>query len=278
MTTVEAAGITTTRPRVSSFQVGWAMLCRDARVLRKQFPAYVARVLVQPLLLLFTFSYVLPSANVGVGGGGSTFTTVMVPGVIGSTMIFAGITGVTVPLIAEIGYPREIDDRLLAPIPPWGIAVQKIVTGSAQSLLAALMILPVLIFLHAPGQAPALHVSDWPFLICVFVLASILSASLGLVLGTLLDPTKFNILFNVIMMPALMLGCVYFPWAYLGRVPWLQIVVLVNPIVYLSESFRIVLTPTIPHLATPVCVLALVLGDVAAITAGIRCFHRRVRR
>jgi len=281
MTTIEeTVGSTAYRsgPRSGPFQVGVAMFARDLRVLRKQFPAYIARVLVQPLLLLFTFSYVLPSANVGVGGGGTTFTTVMVPGVIGSTMIFAGIMGVTVPLIAEMGYPREIDDRILAPIPYWGIAVEKIVSGAFQSLLAAVLIVPVLIYLHAPGQAPVLHVTNWPFLLLTFVLASILAASLGLLLGTLLDPTKFNILFNVIMMPALMLGCVYFPWVDLGRVPWLQIVVLLNPIVYLSESFRIVLTPTIPHLATPVCVLALVLGDLAAITVGLRTFKRRVRR
>jgi ABC-2 type transport system permease protein len=278
MTTLEAGLPAGRRTPASPWHVGLAMLARDARLLRKQFPAFVARVLVQPLLLLFTFSYVLPSASVGMAGSGSTFTTVMVPGIIASTMIFAGIMGVTVPLISELGFPREIDDRVLSPIPYWGIAVQKIVSGSVQSLLAALMIVPVLIYLHAPGQAPVLHVTNWPMLLSFAVLAAVLSAGLGLLLGTLLNPTKFNVLFNVIMMPALMLGCVYFPWAYLGHVRWLQVAVLVNPIVYLSESFRTVLTPSIPHLPTLVCVLALVLGDAAAVLAGVRSFRRRVRR
>jgi ABC-2 type transport system permease protein len=266
------------RPRAQHFAVGWAMLSRDARVLRKQFPAFVARVLVQPLLLLFTFSYVLPSAQIGVSAGGASFSTIMVPGIIASTMIFAGITGVTVPLIAQMGYPREIDDRILSLIPAWGIALQKIASGALQSLLASVLILPALIYLHAPGQAPALRVADWPLLAVIVVLCAVLSASLGLLLGTLLDPTKFTILFNVIMMPALMLGCVYFPWAALGKAPWLQVGVLANPIVYLSEAFRIVLTPSIPHLATPVCMVALTIGVAGSVYLGTRSFERRVHR
>jgi ABC-2 type transport system permease protein len=266
------------RSGVQQFAVGWAMLARDARVLRKQFPAFVARVLVQPLLLLFTFTYVLPSAKIGVSAAGMSFATIMVPGIIASTMIFAGITGVTVPLIAQMGYPREIDDRILSLIPSWGIALQKIVSGAVQSLLASVLILPALLYLHAPGQAPALHVSDWPLLAVVVTLSSVLSASLGLLLGTLLDPTKFTILFNVIMMPALMLGCVYFPWAALGRAPWLQMGVLVNPIVYLSEAFRIVLTPSVPHLGTQVCLTALTVGVAGAVYLGTRSFERRVHQ
>ena len=266
------------RAAAGPWHVGVAMYMRDMRLLRKNFPAFVTRVLVQPVLLLFTFSYVLPSASMGTGGSSPSFTTVMVPGIIGSTMIFAGIMGVTVPLISEMGFPREIDDRILSPIPYWGIAVQKIASGATQSLLGAVLIVPILVYLHAPGQAPVLHVTDWPFLIVLFVLASVLASSLGLLLGTLLNPAKFNILFNIIMMPALMLGCVYFPWAYLGRVPWLQFGVLVNPIVYLSESFRIVLTPSIPHLPAVVCIVALVLGNVLSVWVGIRSFKRRVRR
>lgn len=274
-TTVDAVGLHR-RAQAGQLGVVWGMLARDARVLRKQFPAFLARVMIQPLLLLFTFSYVLPSTTFGVGG--TSFSTVMVPGIIGSTMVFAGIMGVTVPLISQMGFPREIDDRLLSPVPAWAIAVQKVCSGTWQALVAALMVLPVLIFLHAPGQAPVLHVTNWPLLLLIFFLASMLSACLGLVVGTLLDPSQFNVLFNVIMMPALMLGCVYFPWAALYRVPWLQIAVLVNPIVYLSEAFRAVLTPTIPHMSTPVCVAALAVGDVLALYLGVRSFLRRVRR
>jgi ABC-2 type transport system permease protein len=75
-----------------------------------------------------------------------------------------------------------------------------------------------------------------------------------------------------------MLGCVYFPWMALYRVPWLQFAILVNPIVYLSEAFRAVLTPSIPHMATVICLAALAGGDVLAVYLGVRSFTRRVRR
>jgi hypothetical protein len=33
-----------------------------------------------------------------------------------------------------------------------------------------------------------------------------------------------------------MLGCVYYPWSALHHIRWLQIAVLVNPMVYMSED------------------------------------------
>ena len=55
-------------------------------------------------------------------------------------------------------------------------------------------------------------------------------------------------LFAVILLPATMLGCVYYPWAALHNIRWLQIAVLINPMVYMSEGLRAVLTPVLPHM------------------------------
>jgi hypothetical protein len=44
-------------------------------------------------------------------------------------------------------------------------------------------------------------------------------------------------------MPITFLGCVYYPWAALTHIKWLQIGVLINPIVYMSEGLRAALTP-----------------------------------
>jgi ABC-2 type transport system permease protein len=221
-----------------------AMLARDARViLRRQWFTYLSRVLAQPLLLLFVFSYVLPSTHGAELADSGAFGTVMAPGIVAATMVYAGVMGVTIPLVTQLTYPREIEDRLLSPVPVWGLAVHRIVSGAAQSLLAALLVFPALLFLHAPGAALDLRVDDWPLFLTVLVLSALVSSCLGLLMGTLLDPTHMNLLFTVIMMPALMLGCVYYPWAALSHIRWLQIAVLVNPIVYLSEAFRAVLTP-----------------------------------
>lgn len=262
---------------VTPFRVAWAMLARDVHVIvRKQLVMLLTRVIAQPLLLLFTFSFVLPSTHTTIAG--AEFGTIIVPGILASTAIYAGIMGVTVPLISQLTFPREIDDRLCLPTPVWAIAVQKVASGALQAFFAAIAIFPVLIFLHAPGQAPDLHVSSWPLLVLVLLLSSITSAALGLLLGGLLDPTQMNLLFTVIMTPALMLGCMYFPWAGLSSVRWLQIALLANPVVYLSEAFRACLTPSVPHMPVWGFLTALVLLSSVSLYLAVRCFARRVRR
>jgi ABC-2 type transport system permease protein len=256
-----------------------ALLARDFRVVfRKQLFTFLSRVLIQPLLFMFVFSYVLPSARLAPSAGGVSYSTIMIPGILATTMIYAGIMGVTVPLIAQMSFPREIEDRLLSPIPLWALALQKITSGAVQALLAAVCVFPILYLTHASGEAPLLHVTSWPLFIAVVLSGAVLSSCLGLLLGTLIDPTQFNLLFTVIMLPALMLGCVYYPWATLADVAWLQTLVLINPIVYLSEAMRAVLTPVMPHMPVWASMLALVGGSVVTMAASIRLFRRAVSR
>ena len=94
----------------------------------------------------------------------------------------------------------------------------------------------------------AAHVSSWPFLIAVLILASLLSGALGLTIGTSVQPKQIGLVFGVVVVPITFLGCVYYPWAALGHLRWLQVGVLVNPIVYISEGLRAALTPTMGHM------------------------------
>jgi hypothetical protein len=64
----------------------------------------------------------------------------------------------------------------------------------------------------------------------------------------------------VILLPATMLGCVYYPWSALHSIRWLQIAVLFNPMVYMSEGLRAVLTPGVGHLAMWAILLVLIGG------------------
>ena len=55
------------------------------------------------------------------------------------------------------------------------------------------------------------------------------------------------------------LGATYYPWARLSPIPWLKVAVLVNPLVYMSEGFRMALTP-VPHMGAGAIYLARTLG------------------
>jgi ABC-2 type transport system permease protein len=73
-----------------------------------------------------------------------------------------------------------------------------------------------------------------------------------------------------------MLGCVYYPWAALHRIRWLQIAVLANPMVYVSEGLRAALTPQLAHMPTVAFLTVLLAGTVALCMLAMRAFTRRV--
>ena len=113
-------------------------------------------------------------------------------------------------------------------------------------------------------------------LIVVVILASLLAGALGLAIGTSVKPQQIGLIFSVIVIPITFLGCVYYPWAALTHIRWLQLGVLINPIVYMSEGIRAALTPTLPHM-NPILILVMLTFFLALLTwVGIRGFLRRV--
>src|SRR5215831_11462996 len=91
-----------------------ALLLRDLVVLRKNLREFVFRTLIQPFLLCFVFLYVFPKIGQGIGGHGSAaqsaFATVLVPGVVGISVMFQGMQAVALTMSQEFGYTREIED------------------------------------------------------------------------------------------------------------------------------------------------------------------------
>jgi ABC-2 type transport system permease protein len=259
-----------------------AMMAREGRVLRRNMIGTFTRAIMQPLLFVFVFTYVMP--KIGGGGifgggaaaGGATFATILLPGLMASMLFMQGIMAVTFPLVMEFSWQRTIEDRALAPVPIRVLAIQKILAGAAQSFLGALIVIPIVLLVHAAGQSPHVDVTDWPLLAIILVTGSLLTASLGLLLGTLMDPRKMQMLFAAILLPATMLGCVYYPWSALHSIRWLQIGVLVNPMVYMSEGLRAVLTPQTGHLALWAILLVLVGATALIGYFGTKAFERRV--
>ena len=94
----------------------WPCSAAYFHVLAKSWLLFIIRALVQPVMLMFIFTYVFPKIGQGVGGkaGADQFTTVLVAGVIGLAIIFQGIQAVALPLVQEFGYSKEIEDRVLA--------------------------------------------------------------------------------------------------------------------------------------------------------------------
>ena len=244
-------------------------------MLRKTLKEFIPRTLLQPFLLVFVFTYVFPKIGQGVGGGGpasSEFSTVLVAGVVGLSIIFQGVQSVALPMVQEFGYTREIEDRVLAPLPVAMVAVEKAVWGALSGAFSALMVFPIAAVV--PATPVHLHV-DWVVLVTLTPLACYMSGALGLMFGTMFQPRTVPLLFGIIVLPLTFLGAAYYSWSSLESIRWLQILILANPLVYMCEGFRAALT-TVPHMSLLVIYPVLVGFSVLFTWLGVRNFKRRV--
>jgi ABC-2 type transport system permease protein len=256
------------------------LFVRDLHVLIREFFPFAIRVCMNPLLFLFVFTYVIPHMNAGAAMNptgamaGGAFSTVLLPGLMAVAIMFSGIAAVALPLAQEFGITREIDDRVMCPLPVPAVAIEKICFSAVQSVIAACVVYPLAYYV--PATRPVTHISSWPFLIVVVALASLTAGALGLTIGTSVKPQQIGLIFGVVVIPITFLGCVYYPWAALTHIRWLQVGVLINPIVYMSEGLRAALTPTLPHMH-PIPILSMLLASLCLLTwLGVKGFLRRV--
>jgi ABC-2 type transport system permease protein len=261
-----------------------ALILRDLVVLRKNFWEFVARTLIQPFLLVFVFLYVFPTIGQGVGGGRGTaaesdFATVLVPGVVAISIMFQGIQAVALQMATEFGYTREIEDRVQAPCPIWLVAMAKVLSGAVQGLLAAVIVFPIAAVVHASGVQAHLTV-HWAVVLTLIPLSCIAMTSLGLLLGTTFEPRNIGLMFGFVVLPLVFLGGTYYQWTKLAPVSidgvhWLQILVLVNPLIYVAEGMRAGLTHA-SHMHLYIIYPVLIGFCAVFLGAGLRNFRRRV--
>jgi ABC-2 type transport system permease protein len=261
-----------------------ALILRDLVVLRKHLIEFVVRVLVQPFLLCFVFLYVFPKIGQGIGGGGgqvaeSAFATLLVPGVVGISILFQGVQSVALIMSQEFGFTREIEDRVQAPCPIWLVAMAKVLSGAVQGLISAIIVLPMASVVHAKGVEAHLNFHWW-VVVTIVPLACVTMASLGLLLGTSFEPRNIGLMFGFIILPVTFLGGTYYEWTRLapvevGQWHWLQTVVLVNPLIYINEGMRAAFTNA-PHMHLYIVYPVVVAFLVLFLGLGLRNFRRRV--
>ena len=252
------------------------LFMRDVRVLKRQFAPFVVRTIMNPLLFVFVFTYLMPKIGQGFSGAEAAggFGTIVLPGLVAVGIIFQGIAAVALPLAIEFGSTREIDDRVMSPLPVAFVAIEKVVFSTIQSAMAAAVVFPLAYYI--PTTPVHVYVSSWPLLLLIVILAGLVSGALGLVIGTSVQPSQIGLVFSIIVVPVTFFGCVYYPWAKLGKVLWLKYAVLVNPLVYMSEGLRLSLTPDVPLMPTWAVILALLAELFLLGWIGMRGFMRKV--
>ena len=257
------------RAEVPATSVFLALLRRDVRVARRELPFFLLRTTMQPLMFVIVFGYLLPR----MGFMGRDYTTALLPGVLAISLTFSSIQSVALPMVQDFGWTKEIEDRLLAPVPIWLVAAEKIVSGVLQGIVSALFVLPVARLIMGP--IPNLSFAHFGDVLLITVLGAAAFSSLGLFLGTAIQPQQIGLMFGVILAPMIFFGCAYYPWQGLDVVPVMKYAVLINPLVYVAEGMRAVLTPGAPHMSPRIVVVALVVVTAIFWTLGMRSFMKR---
>src|SRR3984957_18911239 len=214
-------------PTRSATAASWtalgALIVRDLVVLRKHLVEFTVRTLVQPFLLCFVFLYVFPKIGQGIGaasgipGAESAFATVLVPGVVGITIMFQGVQSIALTMAQEFGFTREIEDRVQAPCPIWLVAISKVISGGSQGLISAAIVFPIASVVHAAGVEAHINL-HWGLILTLVPLSCICMASLGLLLGTSFEPRNLGLMFGFIVLPITFLGGTYYQWTRLAPV------------------------------------------------------------
>jgi ABC-2 type transport system permease protein len=245
-----------------------AMLMRDAHVARRNFIALAFQTLLQPMMFVFVFGRVMTTS----GLMSPQYKSLLLPGIIALSMVMTGTWAVAMPLVAEFQFTKEIEDRLLAPMEIEWLAVEKVLAGMIQALVAGLVVIPTAWLVMGGVTLSRDH------LLLFFTLAllvAVLASTLGLALGCIVGQQHIGLMFSLVLAPMIFFGCTYYPWQALSAFPILKRVVLLNPLVYASEGFRSALVPQFRHLPQTAILVCLVAFDAAFLSLGLRQFKRK---
>jgi ABC-2 type transport system permease protein len=172
-----------------------AMLARDAQVARRNAIQLFRQTFLQPLMFVFIFGRVMVRS----GYMPPEYKSLLLPGIMAISMVFTGIWAVAMPLIAEFQWTREIEDRLLAPIEISWLAIEKVIAGMLQALVAGLVVIPLAWLVLRPGVDISIR-SPLTFALTTLLVAAF-SACGGLALGCSVNQQHIGLMFSMVMTP-----------------------------------------------------------------------------
>lgn len=184
--------------------------------------------LVRSVLWLVVLGLGLRAAFRGVGG--VTFSQYIYAGIIGMTLLFAGVqSAISIVWEREFGFLREL---LVAPIPRGSITTAKILSGATWAMFQGIIILAL---------APIVGVGLTPLIVIkalgVMAIMAVMMTSIGIVIASRIKSFQgFGVIVNVVLMPMFFLSTAIFPMPWLPD--WLKRIMMANPLTYAVDALR----------------------------------------
>lgn len=240
-----------------------AFLQRDLLKDCKSIPSIIAELFLQPLLFLFVFGYILTST----GALSIEYIQVLVPGLIMMTAMSSSYSSVAVPLLIEIHYTKELEDRLMAPSPWKNIATAKMVRAAFRAFIGV-VVFSFVALLTVDFNAFAQGILFWVSVI----LACVCGAGLGLITSASVSVENIDSVSSFVSVLLIFTGCAQYSWGDLSMIPVVQYLTLLNPLTYASELSRYGITGSSLPLAF--LLIVLVIFGIFSWFVGIKKFQK----
>jgi len=262
------------RRRANRWRTFFFILWRDIFVTGREIGPFLGQVIVEPFFMLFVFGKVL--GEIGMTQPG--FQQVLLPGVVALNSFLVSLQNTALPLAIDFSWTKEIEDRLLSPLPTGLVAVEKALFGAMRGVIGALVMIPIGLLLLDGVSWP---LSKMPETLGILSLGGLVGGAVGLTLGTLAPARHISIVFAMTLTPIMFTGATQFPWRSLDGVRWFQILCTFNPLTYVTEAMRGLLLPDAPGVppSIPLWICACAIGASLLIFGfiGIRGFNRRAQ-
>jgi ABC-2 type transport system permease protein len=191
----------------------------------------LAGLLAQPIIFLVMFGYGFGSSF----GGGSNYLDYLAPGIVGMSIIFTAIfSGLEVIWDRQFGFLKE---TLVAPMPRTDVMIGR-TAGTATAATIQGVVVLIISFLF--GFRPVSWGAIVPAIFIMFLI-SLTFASLGTVIGSLLDDMQaFPIIINFLIQPMFFLSGALFTLQ--GLPDWLSFISRIDPLTYGVDALRVLLS------------------------------------
>lgn len=210
--------------------VFWQIVRRDLTIHFKNYKATLVNTIILFACNILTFAYLFPTTDSGYGA----FYFM------GSLVTFGFFSGVmnAYELIGDVEGDRSINYLLTMPLPSW---LTFVAIGLSWSLRTIVNIAPMFILgkLLLWEQLDLSKIHYVPF-IFQFITASLFYGFFGLWTATMFKRMSDagNIWLRMVN-PMFLFGAFMFSWKSIAAtMPWVSIVLLLNPIVYANEGMR----------------------------------------
>ena len=220
--------------------------------------------LAQPLLFLAAFGF-------GFGGiyqkaGEGNYIQFLVPGIICMSVLFQAIfSGVDIIWDRQFGFLKE---TLVAPVSRLEIILGKVLGGATVASIQGLIIFLITFIL---GFRP-INIYSIPLAIFFMFLISILFASMGTIIASLMDDMQgFQLIMNFLILPIMFLSGAFFPLAGLPKV--IELLTKIDPLTYGVDAMRGVLIGVTKFGVTTDLIILVAISSIL-LFIGAKLFNR----